>query len=102
MKKLLTVLLLSASIPLSYADATNEQKEQMCLQVHLLSEAVMRQRQNGISMPMLMQAMDGNRMGEIIVRQAFNVGRVSSIYHQEVSDEFANQMYLACVQEISY
>lgn len=95
MKKFLAVASIALLSTTAHADSRSDAVKSMCKQIHGLHKVVMQNRQQGVSMPASMGAMDGNELGEAIVRARYTAPSVQA----EVVNDFANAAYRECLDD---
>lgn len=91
MKKFLAVASIALLSTTAHADSRSDAVKSMCKQIHGLHKVVMQNRQQGVSMG----AMDGNELGEAIVRARYTAPSVQA----EVVNDFANAAYRECLDD---
>lgn len=100
MKTLLKSLVMGAAF-VAAVEATAAEPIEVCESYHGLAEAIMQVRQNGGSMPQMMQITADNEVGKLLVREAFDQPRYSTEEVQRRTIEnFANDVYAECLRSI--
>lgn len=102
MIKLITAVLLTLSLSAHASNKPSEAPdEDFCNTMYTIGKSIMEVRQAGVSMPKLMAIMKANNMGFVkpAIMAAYDQPRMFTESSQErMIEEFANDMYLGCLE----
>lgn len=100
MKTLLKSLVMGAAF-VATVEATADEQTKTCESYHGLAEAIMQVRQDGGSMPRMMQIVADNEVGKLLVREAFDQPRYSTeAVQRRTIENFANEVFAECLRSI--
>lgn len=95
MKKL--ILTTIAAVTLSFNVSADTGEEDYCKSVHELATKIMYGRQTDVDMPKLMEVVNGNKLAEELIMNAYSKPSYSVEKNQDREiKQFANEYYLAC------
>lgn len=104
MKRTVIVLVTGSSLAVAVLLATAqaveppEITEEKCRDLHAYAAKVMRARQLDLAAPQVMATADGNGLKELVIRAAYREPLfLTDEYRQRAIQEFANMMYLDCL-----